>query len=64
MLAALNTAIPNHRQMWLDGGAGSLGYAQAGEFRDVLLVPPLSNITVTISIFRTANCKLKRSFFR
>ena len=36
-----------HDKRWKEGGPGTIGYSEAGEFRDVLLVPPLSNITVS-----------------
>ena len=29
------------------GGPGTLGYVEPGDFRDVIMVPPLSNITVS-----------------
>lgn len=39
-----------HDRRYDQGGKGTFGYAQVGEWRDTLLVPPLSNITVR---FRT-----------
>ena len=36
-----------HDKRWKEGGPGTIGYSEAGDFRDVLLVPPLSNITVS-----------------
>jgi len=36
-----------HDKRWKEGGPGTIGYSEAGVFRDVLLVPPLSNITVS-----------------
>jgi len=36
-----------HDKRWKEGGPGTIGYSDAGVFRDVLLVPPLSNITVS-----------------
>ena len=30
------------------GGPGTLAYVELGEFRDVVIVPPLSNITVIL----------------
>jgi len=35
-----------HDKRWKEGGPGTIGYSEAGDFHDVLLVPPLSNITV------------------
>jgi len=39
-----------HQRRYAVGGPASFGYARVGEWRDTLLVPPLSNITVR---FRT-----------
>ena len=36
-----------HDIRWKEGGPGTIGYSEAGVFRDVLAVPPLSNITVS-----------------
>ena len=36
----------DHAQHSARGGRGTIGYVEPGEFRDVLTVPPLSNITV------------------
>lgn len=38
--------VVNHREHAARGGRGTLGYVEPGEFRDVVMVPPLSNITV------------------
>ena len=35
-----------HDKRWKEGGPGTIGYSEAGDFHDVLLVPPLANITV------------------
>ena len=35
-----------HDKRWKEGGPRTIGYSEAGVFRDVVLVPPLSNITV------------------
>ncbi|XP_076825146.1 multicopper oxidase mco-like [Clavelina lepadiformis] len=35
-----------HDQRWKAGGKGTLGYSDAGTFHDVLLIPPMSNITI------------------
>jgi len=35
-----------HEKFQPIGGPGTIGYAQIGEWRDTILVPPLSNITV------------------
>jgi len=36
-----------HDIRWKEGGPETIGYSEAGVFRDVLAVPPLSNITVS-----------------
>lgn len=41
-----------HDRKYRADGSGTLGYARVGEWRDTILVPPLSNITVR---FRTAD---------
>lgn len=53
--SSANVGFPNDAFLYLGHeerlqGEGSIGYAQIGEWRDTLLVPPLSNITVR---FRT-----------
>jgi len=35
-----------HDIRWKKGGPETIGYSDVGVFRDVLLVPPLANITV------------------
>uniref|UniRef100_F6YQV7 ferroxidase n=3 Tax=Ciona intestinalis TaxID=7719 RepID=F6YQV7_CIOIN len=35
-----------HDARWAAGGTGTLGYSEAGLFRDAILVPPLVNITI------------------
>jgi len=44
------TEFGNHDTRFAAGGDDTIGYAQIGEWRDTVLVPPLSNITVR---FRT-----------
>ena len=41
-----------HDKRWKEGGAETIGYSEAGVFRDVILVPPLSNITVSSNYVR------------
>jgi len=36
-----------HDERWKKGGPETIGYSEAGVFRDVIFVPPLSNITVS-----------------
>lgn len=36
-----------HEKHYISQGIGTIGYAHVGEWRDVILVPPLSNITVS-----------------
>jgi len=36
-----------HETLWKKGGSGTLGYSRPGVFRDVIHVPPMSNITVS-----------------
>ena len=42
-----------HDKRWKEGGPETIGYSEAGVFRDVILVPPLSNITVSRNYVRT-----------
>ena len=42
-----------HNKRWKEGGPETIGYSEAGVFRDVILVPPLSNITVSRNYVRT-----------
>jgi len=43
-------ALLGHDQRSAVGGPGTLGYVEIGEFRDIILVPPLANITVRFRI--------------
>ena len=38
--------VVRHDKRAKAGGPGTLGYVEPGDFRDVIMVPPLSNITV------------------
>ena len=52
-----------HDIRWRKGGQGTIGYSDRGVFRDVVAVPPLSNITVSVisvnkqtrEVYRQAN---------
>jgi len=46
-----------HDIRWKEGGPGTIGYSEAGVFRDVLAVPPLSNITVRGNSVREKDMK-------
>jgi len=41
-----------HNKRWKEGGPETIGYSEAGVFRDTILVPPLSNITVSRNYVR------------
>ena len=54
VLADLNIELPTDPLKYLGHDevhdtVNSIGYAEIGERRDILLVPPLSNITVSFS---------------
>ena len=44
-------AFLGHDERYLQQGNSTLGYVQVGEWRDVILLPPLANITVIVYVY-------------
>lgn len=47
--------VVNDKKFSAKGGRGTLGYVEPGEFRDVIMVPPLANITVSFCGWKKEN---------
>ena len=47
-----------HDNINKQNGPNSIGYAQVGEWRDTLMVPPLVNITVNICTASLKYCRV------